>query len=189
MAYRFTLFAVISLLFPVKLFAQWYEFSDKDPTYGGNTYAAKIDKMALRGIEEKKIKARISLVIACNAEWPETYLVAIFFDTIPVFEIAEDKELPMKSIPTLASFYTSGSDKQKMILTEVTQWLKTPKQLIFKPEFPKKILQDNLLFLHEFLTIGFIPTWDDEVMSVRIPLEGAITAIKGVKDKCNAEKH
>ena len=184
MARRFTLFVIISLFFPVKLLAQWHLAHGKDPITGGNIYVAKIDKVKLQN-EGKRTKARMSLIFSCNSQWPDYYW-SMFLDTAPVFSVPEDKKLPMKSIAVLILLQNAGYDKRNMILTTVSQWRKKPKELPFASDFTKEI-HNSLSSSYDYLSIGFLPTWDGEVVTAKVPLKGAVAAINKATYKCNSE--
>ena len=184
MACRIALFAVISLFFPVELSAQWYVSSVEDSVAGGTICIAQIDGIGVRG-QGRKVKTKMSLVLACKAQWPEAYLT-MFFDTAPVFKVADDTVLPMKSIPMYATFDRFGSNKNKVVVAQANQWKKTPKELMFKPAFSRTILQGNLLSSYDLLSFMFIPRWDGEIVTARVPLKGAAIAIKRAITFCNS---
>ena len=184
MARLFTLFVIISLFFPVNLLAQWRLDHGEDPITGGNIYVAQLDKVKLQN-EGKRTKARMSLIFSCSSQWPDYYW-AMFLDTAPVFSVPEDKTLPMKSIAVLIVLQNAGYDKRNTILTTVSQWRKKPKELLFDSSFTKKI-HNSLSSSYDYLSIGFLPTWDGEVVIAKVPLKGAVAAINKATYKCNSE--
>ena len=185
MACRFVLFVIASLFFPIQLLAQWHVSHGKDPISGGNIYTAQLDKVKLQD-EDKRTKSRMSIIFACSSRWPETYL-AMFLDTAPVFSIPEEKGLPMKSIPVVIFFQNAGSDKPNAEITTVSQWRKKPKELLVDSDFTKKLLRSNVLSSYGSLTIGFLPTWDNAIVTVKVPLGGAVAAINKAAHRCNSE--
>ena len=185
MACRFAFFVIASLFSPIHLLAQWHVASGKDPVTGGNIYTAQIDRVKLQD-EEKRTKTRMSIIFACSSQWPETYL-AMFLDAAPVFSIPEEKGLPMKSIPVAIFFQNAGNDKPTAAIATVSQWRKKSKELLVESDFTKKLLRSNVLSSYESLTIGFLPTWDDAIVTAKAPLRGATAAINKAAHKCNSE--